>query len=126
MTDENNDINTARLVNIENLSIGGGSYRILLGVNVLGVCLCMFTFWLFAMENRSGEDIMRQPIWVGPGYQRFLDACNEASQGTFKFVAGDENVECTTDDDELEKKKAFDNSNIISPNTIDILQKDTL
>jgi len=86
MTDTNNDINTSRLVNIENLSIGDGSYRILLGVNVLSICLSMFVFWLFTLENRTGEDICRAPITTGPGYERAVIAYNKALKGDFELV----------------------------------------
>ena len=41
MRDLNNDINTSRLVFIEDLAIGTGHYNVLLGVNVLGACLVM-------------------------------------------------------------------------------------
>ena len=105
MTDSNNDINTSRLVNIENLSIGGGVYRILLGVNVLSICLSMFVFWVFTLENRIGADVDRAPITSGPGYGRAIAAYNKALKWEFELVHNPVNDEDDLDDMEIELEK---------------------
>merc|ERR1711871_1539046 len=105
MTDSNNDINTSRLVNIENLSIGGGVYRILLGVNVLSICLSMFVFWVFTLENRIGADVNRAPITSGPGYGRAIAAYNKALKWEFELVHNPVNDEDDLDDMEIELEK---------------------
>ena len=115
MRDPNNEINTAQFVNIEGLAVGSGSYNVLLGINILGACLSMGTFWLFAFENRTGENISREPIWVGPGYSRAIDAYTMALQGKFEIVGGviDENLDDCADGNE---KVCLDHE-ILSPCT---------
>lgn len=86
-TSSNNEYNTARWVDLGHLAIGEGSYAILLGVNVLSACLSMGTFWIFALENRTGEDIERHRLIEGPGFQRTVEMINKWNEtGSIELV----------------------------------------
>ena len=60
MTSPSNEIDTAKLVDIDALALGEGSYASLLGVNVYSLILGMASFWLFSLENYSGYDLVRR------------------------------------------------------------------